>query len=327
MTWDERVTAVLDTAHGLTERQAGFLVTVMLYSGVCMDRQYCAFARIPHGRKSVDFFRLLVDRGYATVNHCRNNSARLFHVHYKPLYAAIEERDSRHRKPTPLPRAIERLMVLDGVLCDRDRVWLGTEQEKLAHFTVKHQIERHDLPSLTFRSADEETVRYFPDKLPIGIDRDGSYTFLYVVTRDGPIDFRTFLERHGELLRTLKRWTVRMLVPKHLARVARRYHAAFREQLATPLRPSNVEDLRWYFRSRRDGGREIDPERFDQAVRAFAAPRFRVLYRGWVERGEPVLDATLSTVVADKLERGFGQVEWRVLPHDYAQLLPLVGTA
>jgi hypothetical protein len=327
MTWDERVTAVLDTAHGLTERQAGFLVSVMLYSGVCMDRQYCAFAGIPHGRKSVDFFRLIVDRGYASVNRCRNNSARLFHLHYKPLYTAIGDRDSRHRKPTPLPRAIERLMVLDGVLGDRNRQWLGTEQEKVAHFTLTHEITKHDLPSLTFRSADEETVRYFPDKLPIGIDRDGSYIFIYVVTRDGPVDFRTFLERHGELLRLLKRWTIRLIVPKHLARVAPRYHGAFREQLATPLRPTNVDDLRWYFHARRDGGRGNDPERFDHASRAFAAPRFRALYRAWFERGEPVLDSTLSTVVADKLERGFGHVEWRVLPHDYAQLVPLVGTA
>jgi hypothetical protein len=327
MTWDERVTAVLDTAHCLTERQARFLVTVMLYSGVCMDRQYCVFAGISHGRKSVDFFRLLVDRGYATVNRCRNNSARLFHVHYKPLYTAVGERDSRHRKPTPLPRAIERLMVLDGVLCDRDRSWLATEQDKVGHFTVTQQIQRHDLPSLTFRAGENETIRYFPDKLPIGVDRDGSYTFLYVVTRDGPVDFRAFLERHSELLRMLKRWTVRLLVPKHLVRVAPRYQAAFREQLATPLRPSNVDDLRWYFRARRDGGREHEPERFDQASRAFSAPRFRALYRAWLERGEPVLDATLSPVVADKIERGLGHVEWRVLAHDYGQLVPLVGTA
>ena len=327
MTWDDRVTAVITVAHGLTDRQAGFLVMVMLYSGICMDRQYCAFAGIPHGRKSVDFFRWMVDRRYATVTWCRTQSARLFHVHHKPLYAAIGDRDSRHRKPTTVPRAIERLMVLDGVLSDRDRLWLGTEQEKVSHFTVTHAITRPDLPSLTFRSEDEETIRYFPDKLPIGIDREGAYTFLYVVTREGPIDFRAFLERHGELLRTLKRWTVRLLVPKHLARVAPHYRAAFREQLATPLRPTNVDDVRWYFQARRHNGRDADPERFDHASRAFGAPRFRALYRAWLERGDPVLDATLSTVVADKLERGLARVEWQVLPHDYAQLLPLVGTA
>ena len=47
MTWDERVRAIAD--HGFTPRQAGFLVTVMLYAGVCLGRQYCAFAGIEYG--------------------------------------------------------------------------------------------------------------------------------------------------------------------------------------------------------------------------------------------------------------------------------------
>ena len=55
MTWDERVKAIAD--HGFTERQAGFLVTVMLHSGVCLGRHYSAFARITHGQKVQDFFR------------------------------------------------------------------------------------------------------------------------------------------------------------------------------------------------------------------------------------------------------------------------------
>ena len=47
MTWEERVRAVAE--HGFTDRQAGFLVTVMLHAGVCLGRHYCAFARITHG--------------------------------------------------------------------------------------------------------------------------------------------------------------------------------------------------------------------------------------------------------------------------------------
>jgi hypothetical protein len=327
MTWDERVDAVASHTAGVTDRQAAFLVTVMLQAGVCMDRHYCTFAGVAHGRKTHDSYRLLLDRGYATAQPCRNNSARIFHIHHKPLYAAIGEPDNRHRKPTPLPRAIERLMVLDAVLADRGRTWLATEQDKLAHFMLTHRIPRQDLPSLIFRAQDTETARYFPDKMPIGVDRDGeTYVFLYAVTRPGPVDFRAFLERHAELLRALRTWTIRLLIPRHFTPVAGVYRAAFREQLAMPLRPINLDDLRWYFHARRAPRRGSD-ERFDQAARAFGAPRYRVLYRAWLERGDLVLDATLSTVLADKIERQAGQLECQVLPHQYLHLAPLVGTA
>ena len=92
-----------------------------------------------------------------------------------------------------LPRAVERLMVLDAVLADRQRTWLATERDKLTYFTLTHRIPRQDLPSLTFRAEDAETVRYFPDKLPIGLDQDGrTHVFVFLVVQDVPIEFRSF---------------------------------------------------------------------------------------------------------------------------------------
>ena len=64
MTHQERVSAV--AALGFTERQADFLVHVMLHSGVCLGRQYCTFAGIARGQKVVDFLQKLVSRRYAT---------------------------------------------------------------------------------------------------------------------------------------------------------------------------------------------------------------------------------------------------------------------
>ena len=55
--------------------------------------------------------------------------------------------------------------------------------------------------------------------------------------------------------------------------------------------------------------------RFDRAARAFGAPRFRALFRAWLEHGEPVLDATVSPVLADAIGRGSGRLESHVLPH------------
>ena len=47
MTTAERVQAVAD--YGFTERQARFLVLVMRHAGVCVKRQYAAFAGIANG--------------------------------------------------------------------------------------------------------------------------------------------------------------------------------------------------------------------------------------------------------------------------------------
>ena len=141
------------------------------------------------------------------------------------------------------------------------------------------------ISSRTTTSAQGGSARP-PTRRPPG----GAYTFIYIVTRPGPVDFRAFLERHAELLRALRAWTIRLLVPRHFARVLGVYRAAFREQLAMPLRPVNLDDLRWYFHARQAPSRSSE-ERFDQAARAFRAPRFRALYRAWLDRGEPVLDA------------------------------------
>src|SRR5262245_66282029 len=81
MTFDERAAAVAD--HGFTDRQARFLVSVMLHSGVCLGRHYAAFARISHGQKVQDFFQKLVAQKYATVRSCGHNRARLFHIHHR----------------------------------------------------------------------------------------------------------------------------------------------------------------------------------------------------------------------------------------------------
>ena len=76
MTWDERVKAIAD--HGFTERQAGFLVTVMLHSGVCLGRQLFRLrAGSRTGREGAGLLRKLVGRGYATARRCGHNTARL----------------------------------------------------------------------------------------------------------------------------------------------------------------------------------------------------------------------------------------------------------
>jgi hypothetical protein len=69
MTFAERVHQV--TTLGFLDRHARFLVTVLLHAGVCVGRQYCAFAGIRRGQVMHDFFTDLVGRGFATAYPAR----------------------------------------------------------------------------------------------------------------------------------------------------------------------------------------------------------------------------------------------------------------
>jgi hypothetical protein len=331
---EERVRALV--TFGMTERQARFLVHVLVHAGVFVPRQYCAFAGIAHGQKSSDFVAKLVARRYAKVIETGSlRRGRLLHVHYKPLYEAIGEPDNRHRKPVSIGRMIERLMMLDGVLADRGRYsWLGTERDKVAYFTNCMNIRHHDLPQITFQSEDgeRERTRYFPDKLPIGCERDGSirHVFLYLVTREVPIDFRMFLLRHAELLRSLTEWTIRVLIPRRFRKALAVYRYALRDELAMPLELSDVTELEWFFRERlrraRHPSQSPDP-RFDEACRIFDSARFQALYRMWYQQGDTALSAAASCGLREALACGEGRLEFVELSHQYLHLSSLVGVA
>ena len=147
----DRIAAIVGL--GFTERQARFLVFVMQYSGVCLLRQYSAFAGIVHGQKTRKFFAKLVSRRFATAYACRHNRGRIYHVHHKALYRAIGEADSRHRRPLSPDRIIQGLATLDAVLAKPTIEYLATADEKTRRLSID--------------------ARLFKDKHPVGIDPDG----------------------------------------------------------------------------------------------------------------------------------------------------------
>jgi hypothetical protein len=329
-----RVAAV--AGFGLTERQARFLVTVMVHSGVFLERQYCAFAGISHGQKAHDFVGRLAARRFATaIAPGRLHQGRLFHVHYKPLYEAIGEPDNRHRKTVSLGRMIERLMILDGVLADRDCTWLGTERDKRDYFERTLDVKYFrptDYPHVTYRAVADETTRYFPDKLPIGIEKHGfqRHVFLYLVTRDVPVDFRQFLLRHGELFRTVQQFTIRLLIPRRFRKSTSLYRFAFRDELAMPVDPATAEQLQVYFRHRQQAGGHLTApanENLENAFRKFGSARFKALYRWWLDRGDPAIWAAQSPVLRDAIAYGNGRLDCVELSRQYLQLTSLVGVA
>ena len=235
MTFQERTQAV--ASLGFTDRQARFLVTVMLHSGVCVPRQYARFARIAYGQKTQKFFAKLVRLGYASPHDCRHNRARLYHVHARTLYRAIDDPESRLRRPLTLGHAVLRLMALDAIVEDPDLVWPATAEEKAAHLTTLTRIDPTTLPHVTVGEGDARTIRYFPDRLPIGIDPNGFGVLVYVITDPVLDEFRVFLERHASVVRALPAWTLRIVAPPHFPGVGRLAKQVVWNQLLTPLGP------------------------------------------------------------------------------------------
>ena len=180
MNFEDRVSAVAKL--GFTERQARFLTTVMLHAGVCVPRQYARFAGIAYGHKVNRFFDKLVEHRYAVVSACRHNRAELYHIRHHALHAAISQPDSRYRRPVSAQLAIERLMLLDGVLTSPELMWLGDEAEKVAFFELMApSLPRERLPHMTTGAGDTASIRLFPEQLPIGVSTTGRTVFVYLV--------------------------------------------------------------------------------------------------------------------------------------------------
>ena len=65
---------------------------------------------------------------------------------------------------------VQRLMILDSVLRDRNCWWMDTERDKRSYFsTTRHTgLSASEYPQIAFGGGPQKTIRYFPDKPPIG---------------------------------------------------------------------------------------------------------------------------------------------------------------
>jgi hypothetical protein len=323
LTTEERVQAVAD--HGFTDRQARFLVLVMRHSGLCIKRQYGAFAGVkPGGEKCNAFFEKLVRRGLAVTSECIHNRARLYHVHDKPLYHAIGEPESRYRRAVPARQAANRLMRLDAALISPHLDWLTTNAEKQAYLAAKNVADTSD-PSVEALVPNGSDL--FPGTFPIGVDASGRVVLLYVVTVPWTDDFRLFLVGHVPLLSVTPAWTLRVVFPQALQRAVDDYRSAVREELESPLQPATLNDLKWYFFHRRRGDfaaiADILRARYTRCARVFAGPRFARLYQQWRADETAELPQVPASVV-EALSAGRAEFHCDVLPYTYEQFSPLV---
>jgi hypothetical protein len=326
MNFEERVAAV--AKFGVTERQARFLTTVMLHSGLCVPRQFATFAGIAYGHKVSRFFDRLATREYAAECGCLHNRAALYHVRHQALYRAIGQPDSRYRRPVSARHAIDRLMRLDAVISSGDYHWLGSEDEKVAFFGLTtRSFPRERLPHTVVNTPPSPRLHLFPDDLPIGVSSGGRVVIVVVLPMsDG--DFRACLQRHADLLRALPGWTLRLVFARDAANRVRDFETTARDELTLQLSPTSFAEFRWYCNERKTTtntrARSQADQRFARAHRTFATPRYELLYRRWVTGGDGVFELVSSTTIAEALERGTGRIESQVLPFSYAHLTPLV---
>jgi hypothetical protein len=313
---------------GFTERQREFLVTVMVHAGCFLERQYCAFTGTVRGQNSREFIARLVARGFVRIIEPGPvRRGRLYHVHHKPLYEAIGQADNRNRRLRHIGRMVERVMVLDAILGDRRCWWLSPADDKWKFFCLKrdNRLQPDDYPHLAFGTGRQRTIRCFPDKLPIGVektDRD-RLVFVYLVNRRLPVDFRQLLIRHVSLLRFVRTWTLRLLVPRRFRKAVALYKAAIREELWTPMNPSVSKMLETYFPERQArGGHLGDPdERYiREEFRKQGMLKIRALYRAWRRQGDGVLWQAHSTTLRDDHSHGCSAIEVELLNRQYLQL-------
>ena len=161
-----------------------------VHSGCFLERQYCEFTGTVRGQNSREFVARLAARGFArAIEPSPVRRGRLYHVHHKPFYDAIGQADNRNRRLRTIGRMVERVMILDAVLGDRRRWWLSPESDKRAFFDLTQQtgFQPEDYPHIAFGAPTRKTIRCFPDKLPIGIEKDDTsrFVFPYLNRRNG----------------------------------------------------------------------------------------------------------------------------------------------
>jgi hypothetical protein len=225
LTTEDRVKAIAE--FGFSERQARFLEMVLRHAGVCVPRQYASFAGIASGGDKCNaFFDKLIRREYAIPCHCVHNRARLYRVHYKPLYRAIGEVESRYRRPVPARRAVERVMLLDAVLGSPHLNWLTSEAERVTYLAALN-APASATNTLDARATTQSLRRVArsSSSFPIGIDAADRALLLYLVTVPWTEEFRTFLRARATFLRKVPSWTLRLVFPRPLDRA--RYEFAF----------------------------------------------------------------------------------------------------
>jgi hypothetical protein len=163
-----------------------------------------------HGKAVVQLVKRMAARRHSRTIVFPHNTG-VYHLCSRPLYQALGDPDNRNRRRRS-PIAIKtKLMALDFVLDDPDRIYLSTEREKYDYFAHRRKISPDVLPGKIYssRRSNDETVRYFVDKFPVFLSPVGAgsppvISFCYIDPGARSLaGFDTLLSQYSGLLRQL----------------------------------------------------------------------------------------------------------------------------
>jgi hypothetical protein len=236
---------------GFTPKQAAFVATVALHSGVCLRRQYAAFMKTQSGKNASDFLDGLVDRRLAARTRHGTRHGFVYHLFGSVLYRLVGEPDNRNRRAATPAVVARRLMLLDLAIARPDVHWITTEHEKVELFT-RLGVPRSALPHRTYDSSTpgaKPTIRYFVQKLPLFLMSagDAHVTFVCPVSETDGNEVKIFLHDHQRLLRALSSWRLLVVGPRHLANDLAAFEAFSSTVISPPVAPAlAAADIQWY---------------------------------------------------------------------------------
>src|SRR5439155_19318656 len=143
----------------------------------------------------------------------------------------IDHPPGRYHGPGPAHQLWDRLMQLDAVVLQPELIWLATQEEKVAFFSLMApSLPRERLPHLTVGHGTGGRLRPFPEDQPIGVTTTGRVVFTYLVTAYDTEALQGFVQRHADLLRALPGWTLRLVLPQQLADAIARFEGVVRDE-------------------------------------------------------------------------------------------------
>jgi len=306
MSFPPAVIDSLQTSYRYTEREARFLYLVATHSGHFLGRQFLQFSGATRGGVLQDFIDRATEHRHIRDALYAESGAKRYHLYSKPLYAALGKVNSSHRRAHEIAKIVVKLLTLEFVLHHLDAHYLEEEPDKVRYFHDELGIDKAYLPLRVYKPGNTTTpptTRYFVDKFPVFVDREGLLTFAYI---DDPLlsteAFRTHLFHYRPLFQRLAnpfRVCFVSAVPGKFPQAER----AFRHALSSPDRAALDPELMEYFdlRSRWEAQdlAGFTPQLLRRRVeleKKYASGRFEKLYEDWQKsRDDPSAGTSENT--------------------------------